>query len=311
MHRLTHMFGGIPGRKNIIWLTASFPFALVPSDWTVGGVGMTSSPVSHTSTDRAAMSQYDEKIRDLESEMTSARISIYPVDVRGLAIQSPVDLGDSQATMRQMAQETGGQAILNRNDVGHAVATAVNDSAASYSVAYYPTDKSWDQQYRKIEIKVDHPDTEALYRHGYFAMNSSPTKGKKANQELGDALRDQVPDMLVTFDAKVTPIDDHKAHVDFLVDTGSISVDDDAKGRKIDISFYVAAFSLQGKMLNSDSSELNRIYPLDKFQSIQHDGVMLRVDANLPKEAKELRLAVKDKKTGSIGTLIAPLAIAK
>ena len=308
MHRLTHMFGGIPGRKNIIWLTASLPFALLPSDWKVGGVGMTSSPVSHTSTDRAAMSQYDEKIRDLEAEMTSARISIYPVDVRGLAIQSPVDLGDSQATMRQIAQETGGKAIVNRNDIGNAVATAVNDSTASYSLAYYPTDKNLDPQYRRIEIKVDRQDTEALYRHGYFDMNPEPLKGKKANQELGDALRDQVPDTLVIFDVKVTPIDQHQAHVDFLVDTNSISVDDNPKGKKIDLSFYVAAFSPKGKMLNSDSSELDKTYPLDKFQSIQHNGVLLRIDTNIPSDAKELRLAVKDNKSGSIGTAIAPLA---
>ena len=35
MKSLSRMLGGLPGRKNVVWLTASLPFDLIPEDRTI------------------------------------------------------------------------------------------------------------------------------------------------------------------------------------------------------------------------------------------------------------------------------------
>jgi glycerate kinase len=88
------MLGGLPGRKNVVWLTDSFPFDLVPEDRNVSDAELLADlPDVHqksvgTIASGAIAAQqrqlHAQEIREVEARLASADIAIYPVDLNGL-----------------------------------------------------------------------------------------------------------------------------------------------------------------------------------------------------------------------------------
>ena len=93
MRSLARILGGIPGRKNIIWLTAAFPFSLIPEDRAVSQAeldpymqGTKQVGLSARAASAAAGAErgfHADAIRDASAQLASAQVAIYPVDVRG------------------------------------------------------------------------------------------------------------------------------------------------------------------------------------------------------------------------------------
>ena len=95
MRALSRMLGGLPGRKNVVWLTANLPFDLVPEDRSMTdaelladlpGQGRQRS-VSVNAAGAMAGEQrnlHGQAIREAEAQLASASIAIYPVDLNGL-----------------------------------------------------------------------------------------------------------------------------------------------------------------------------------------------------------------------------------
>jgi VWFA-related protein len=339
MRSLSRILSGIPGRKNVVWVTAAFPFSLIPEDRVMSeaemaeslptisqlGVGTRASG-SVASTQRQSHAQ---EIREAASELANAQVAIYPVDARGLVsgmeatiedaparrIDDPVDAATlrisdvtaSQETMREMARETGGVAYVNQNDIKNGAALATNDSAASYTLGYYPSDKKWDGKYRSIKVKLNHDGTDIRYRRGYFAIDPSQVKDRKPEQEVGEALQDSAPDTEITFSAQVKTPEKGKAGIDFLIDANTLSTEDASNGKHVNMSIYAASYGKDGKMLSNRSQKVDQTFPAETFQQILKQGVLMHLDLDTPAGAEELRMAVLDNRTGRVGTLRAEL----
>jgi VWFA-related protein len=335
MRGLGRMLAGIPGRKNVIWVTAAFPFSLIPEDRTVSeaelseslptigqlGLGARSAG-SAASNDRGLHLQ---EIRQASSELSSAQVAIYPIDARGLVVggefveedksnggphnyggAASVRMSDtlsSQETMREMARETGGIAYVNQNEIKQGVANAIEDSSASYTLGYYPEDKKWDGKYRNIKIKLNR-DGEVRYRRGYFAIDPSTRKDRKTDQEVAEALGDRAPDTQVTFSAQVKPANNGKISVTFLVDPNTVSVEDSGGSKKVNVVFYATLFAPDGKMLGNLSQKVDQTFDAATYEKIQKQGILLQMDLDAkPGDSNEVRLVVRDNRTGFMGTL--------
>ncbi len=315
LEALARAVGGLPGRKNVIWVTGDLPFTLIPENRTVTSAELEENLPSqnrrvweHTAGNYAATARgsYAEQIRDTAARLSAAQIAIYPVDARGLSI----DLNqDSQEQMREMARDTGGRAYVNQNEIGYGVERALEDTFATYTLGYYPENKKWDGKYRTIKVKLNRPGTELQYRNGYFAIDPGQVKGYSANNEVAAALSGPVPATQVAFSARVVPSADAKGKVgvDFLVDASTISTEDAGDSKKINVLFYVTTFSGNGKMVGSQSEKVDRTFDAKTYQQLMQHGILLHVDVTPPAGASQLRLAVQDGRTGLVGSLNAPL----
>jgi VWFA-related protein len=316
LRRIVYMLGGLPGRKNVIWLTAGFPFALnptyeaLPEDWRdlpTHSLAVNRRPEDATRLTADQRSLYSDRIRDLSAQLASAQIAIYPVDVRGLSTGRASRIIDQQQTLSEIARETGGRAFVNRNDLDNSLALAEHDRAATYTLAYYPANKKWDGKYRSISVKIARQGVESAYRRGYFAVDATQTSAAKREEAFVESLQDGAPDTLVTFQTKVTLNGPGKARVEFLVDANALSVEDDSNGKKFNAGFYVAGCSADGKVLGVEQADFDKSLSVDVYQKLLREGMRLHLDVAVIPGSDQLRMAVRDNRTGYVGTLTAAI----
>jgi hypothetical protein len=213
---------GYPERKNLVWVSSSFPLSYQAQ---LAFSFETSRPVFYRT--------YERELSQTANIMGDAQVSIYPVDARGLVGAEVVDaskpmrdesgksysgaeLGElvtrssddrltAQESIREVADLTGGRAFINRNDIDNAVALSVADGSSYYTLAYYPSNKNWHGEFRKIHVRVARKGVQLRYRNGYFATDVSQ-QAINRDAELAQALRsDALPATMVIFDAKILP----------------------------------------------------------------------------------------------------------
>ena len=167
--QLAHALAVVPGRKNLIWLSAGFPFDIS------GNV---------------------PELRKIAGLLSATRIAVYPVDVRGVVnLSADAQTGDSElfgqtqpygtlagadqenqaiiATMQSIASLTGGRAHINNNDLQGVIAESMQSGSSYYSLAYRPAAIEWNGKFRKITPKTSRRDLKLLYRSGYYATSDA------------------------------------------------------------------------------------------------------------------------------------------
>jgi VWFA-related protein len=197
LNELARYMSNLPGRKNLIWFSGSFPINILPD-------GDLQNPF--TIVDSA-----DGEFRQTVDLLSRGQVAVYPIDARGLMVapmynasstgsgfaRNPRAFGNADArwnqktngehdTMREMADETGGKAFVNTNGLTEAVASAIEAGSNYYTVAYSPSNEKWDGGFRRIQVKIDKPGVALGYRRGYYADDpNKPVRGSQAQNAEG------------------------------------------------------------------------------------------------------------------------------
>jgi len=308
---MARILGGLPGRKNLIWVTGELPFSFIPEDRAMTDAELAEDLPSmntrrvgeHAAGNYAATfrASHAEEIREIAARLATAQVAVYPVDARGLSISTEID---SQETMREMARETGGRAYVNQNEIRVGVERAFADESAAYSLGYYPDNKKYDGKYRSIKVKVKRDGVEIHSRRGYYAIDPTQAKGYNPQQEVTSAFGDNVPSTLVAFSAQVKPPSansvPNKIGVTYLVDASTLSAEDASGGKHLNVVFYATIFA-GGKIVANASQKVDQTFDANTYQQIVLKGLMLHLDVD--SQPGQLRLAVQDVRTGLVGTI--------
>lgn len=211
MDELGRYLGPLPGRKNLIWFSASFPIGVDPD-------------FNQTDAYRL-MRDYSPDVKATAQRLASARVAVYPIDARRF-FQNPVlaaangggsklrnsyyhseavDLAFDEVvkehdTMDAIADDTGGRAIYNTNDLKGAMADVIQNGDRYYTLAYDPVNVKRDGKFHKITVKFDQPGYKLLYRHGYVAEDP---KAAASNSKQPD--KDQSNRADTVFRAEMEP----------------------------------------------------------------------------------------------------------
>lgn len=187
---------GVPGRKNLLWFSGSFPATIFPDpDKSPIKLG----PESVVQDD--AQRNYGERMRKTTNLLNTAEVALYPIDARGLqtnsalsasgglpgarpdalkATQSFFSQSTSEfATMDDLSEQTGGRAFYKTNGLEEALEKAANDGSSYYSLVYAPTSTRFDGKLRRISVHLPNGHYHLAYRRSYFADDvDSPAHAK-------------------------------------------------------------------------------------------------------------------------------------
>lgn len=193
---IIHMGTLKQGRKSLIVVSEGFtymvppqlrsPNAQMPAIAGVTGAGADSLTESRMNFSATIDMQQD--LRDVFDEANRQNVALYPVDPRGLAVfefdLSEPSVGNDtdrqylNATMdslRTLAENTDGRAIVNRNDLEAGMRQIIRDSSAYYLLGYSSTAAPSDGKFHEIKVRVKRPGLQVRARKGYWALNAEQT----------------------------------------------------------------------------------------------------------------------------------------
>jgi VWFA-related protein len=127
------------------------------------------------------------ELSELTRVANRANVSIYSIDPRGLvggpdldenvdAIEWQDYVRKSQDSLRVLAEETGGLAVVNQNDFDKALKRIDAETSDYYVLGYYSSNPDPFKRHRQIEVKVAKPGMDVWARKGYNIKVPPKTK---------------------------------------------------------------------------------------------------------------------------------------
>jgi hypothetical protein len=353
MQQLARYLSAIPGRKNVIWFSGSFPSLIPPDD----SQGIQALRTTYS---------YTDEIRETAKMLSDARISVYPIDARGLTLpnvysaanaiptgskytmgpvppSAPVinkerdEIVRDQATMQQIAQDTGGKAFLDSNDFGDDVAEVIENGSSYYTIGFVPSRKAFDGRFHKFKVHLDDASYKLAYRSGYFA--DPPDQFSKhhpgeANLMLAVSGHGAPLATQISFVARVLPANDpllqgavltkgpigslaatvkvpvHRYVVDLVLDLHGFVLDTTTDGKHVaNIELALVAYDDEGTRLNYLEHGFQMAMTADRYPKLMTTGVPIRAEFDLPEGQGSLRIAIHDLSGGRAGSLEVPVKV--
>jgi len=294
----------IPGRKNLVWLTANLPFS------------------------GAAMAHV----------LSPANIAVYPVDARGLLARSPMvmsgipgtaDADDvsgasghmdnmpaqsSQpigiATMEKLADETGGQAFVNTNDITGAIRKAVEDSAVTYTLGFYINGNALDGKFHEVKVEVKRKGLTIHYPKGYFAFADTEATKNEDQFRLVSAVLSPIESSSILLKATVERVNQppHSLKVLCSIDAHNLRLVQSGGLRKGSVEVYIVEQDQTGKVVLQSGKTFTLQFPEKQYDALLKSGILFHEFVPPHAGVTTLRVLVEDPSTTELGSVIIPLS---
>jgi hypothetical protein len=239
--------------------------------------------------------------------MSNANISVYPMDAEGLGMGSVANLQGERNFMDLLASETGGRAFYDTNRLDEDLRDVVEEGRVAYLLGYYPGDRAWDGKYHRVEVKLRRRELSVFCRKGYFAKDEPPP------QNANTILRDAAKGMLersgigVILNVSSNPLEWFQQEVVLKLDTREMHFENrDGRWRaQIDVAFVQLA--KDGRVLEGIKDHLElALYP-DTYNEAATQGWFYPKNLYVNPGAEKLRVVVRDRATGAVGSVSVPV----
>lgn len=332
---------GVPGRKNLIWVSDGFPMWRALNQALSPGSFDAYTLQGSTTFDTADVRDYGPQLSRAAQAVNNANLAIYPVAAQGLegnpeqrasegtvlpgsmtttpvtlpslSTPSPMPIRiDKFQMMDDLARRTGGRAFYHTNDLQDAVRQVIRDTRLTYALGYYPEFHNWHGQYRRIQVKVDRPGLRLQYRLGYNAVPEAPPTAPAGEEALSAAVSSPLNATGVGVKVRLVPLETgpnspRAVRVFYWIDTRDISLTSNKSRTRGSLSVVLAELGAQGENLKTWS----RTIPLDLDPATYERSLTHGMNGNvllpvIPK-AERVRLVVRDDSTGRMGSVTVPL----
>src|SRR4029077_7105195 len=217
---------------------------------------------------------------------------------------------NSHTTMNSVAEQTGGKAFYNTNDLTRAIRGSMEDGSTYYTLGYYPENKEWDGCFRRIFVKVNRPGVKLHYRQGFYAVEPkeyAKQDPKILATDMGSALDINNPiSTALPFQAVVLPPsaqNGNKVQINYGVDAHSIGFELKEDGlQHASIDCGVRAYSQTGESIKIQGNTFNAALAPEHYQKLMKAIFPCNQTLELPPREYLLRLAVRETDNGLIGT---------
>ncbi|MGB7629097.1 MAG: VWA domain-containing protein [Candidatus Acidiferrum sp.] len=293
----------IPGRKNLLWLTANLPFS--------------GAAIAHI--------------------LARANIAAYPVDARGLLPRMPATTWDDAEpsespaqhalgidgspansdqpvgvdAMQTMAEDTGGRAFVNTNDLTGAIRKAVEDSQVTYTLGFYIEPDALDGKFHELKVKVNRSELDVRYPKGYFAFKDAPATKDELHNGLVAAIRSPLDASAIPLQIRVDRVNQPAPKSLSLlgsIDIHELQLAKHGETRTGVVEITVVEQDQTGKVLLQTTNRVDLRFTEKQYDAILQSGIHFRKPLKPQAGATTLRVVVEDPSTAEVGSLVIPLS---
>lgn len=289
--------------------------------------------------------------RDAIAAAARANVSFFAVDPRGLlgmtseAIELQAstqpqlkfdakglleDMYLSQDSLRTLAEETGGYAAVNANNVGRALERIVRANSMYYVLGYYPAKTPKDGRFHKIEVRTRRPGLRVSARRGYVSPRP-PTADDKLREardrergrgRAGDAqtsleLREIMNQPLqkngLTLTVHAAPFKgtarDASVALAVEVDASRLNFVERNTGFTNGIELSLFAFDERGRAQGGNFAQYNLALRPDTYERVRGSIVRMNPRITLRPGRYQLRVGVRESGADEMGTVFYDLEV--
>jgi VWFA-related protein len=279
-----------------------------------------------------------DDLRDAIAAATRGNVTLYTVDPRGLATvgdeamqlgappEDPAlrldtsglrdELRLSQDSLRVIAEQTGGIAVLNQNDLRPGFDRIQQENSSYYLLGYYSSNDRRDGRFRNLSVRVTRPGLQVRARKGYVAPRGRATAPAAAASEsavLSDALASPIP---------VTGLPMHVFAAAFKgpQPNASVLVSVELEGRDLpfrerdghfenNIELWIAAVDHRGQARDGRPSTLELKLRPETRAAVEARGMRVTQRLALPPGRYQIRVGALETNGGAVGTVTYDLTV--
>ena len=156
MRELGEYLSEIPGRKNLIWFSGSFPLAIDPDSSLIPKNPQ--SPLNEFS----PMRDYGAEVKQTDDLLAAARVAVYPVDARGVLGLASVDTERSFTTAEPPPMGPGPVSAGGRGPMGPP-APAIGAGPTASQKADVKFQQETIQEHQTMDLLAEKTGGEAFY----------------------------------------------------------------------------------------------------------------------------------------------------
>jgi len=309
LEALGRHLAGIPGRKNLVWISGGIPIVLMD-----GEIGAS-----------RRMEPLDNRIRDTARRLAQQDVAIYMVDAKGLSAGEYSDIemvnprsrvaagpfkgiseaarvsSDPRSALHMMASITGGRSLHSANDMLEGYKYAVDDVKGAYTLAFYAPEER-DERWHELRVQVREAGAKVLHRQGYLSATRAADRAAWSPEDWETAISNPLGSSNIRLSARARRIGRTVA-LQLRIHTPDLLLVDGQGAFELCIADRApdgtAKLYYQAGRLALNPEQLARL---------MQQGVSFEREWEVEPRASSVRVLVRDKRNGAYGAIDMPLA---
>ena len=317
---LARGYGGIPGRKSLIWISAAPPFP-----------------------PRALNAALNSNIQKAVLELKNANMALYPISLAGLIASfsrssivaggegtrgskvaedqsivrrtAEMDVmlnrgGTAEEDMQWIAEATGGKAFVRTNDFSRAIARAMEDSAHYYQLTYYlPSDTR--PGLHRINVKLAAPKAQVRARTTVLVADlaAHPDAQVDFKHALGSPFEQTGVPLAVQWAGQGGNEGGPKRAMFRLSILPNGAEVDDRDGNRVSVGVTVLVINPELIIVDKFSRTIEGRLTPERLQQFAKSGLNFDSSVELSPGSYSVKFLVRDNISGRVGTVTAPLSV--
>ncbi len=279
---------------------------------------------------------------DNQSQLISATnaavrggVSLYPIDVRGLIAMAPAGdaskgaprgtgifsgaqqrqtrdrVNDQQETLFTLAENTGGRALLDSNDLTLGIKNAQKDVESYYTLAYYSSNNAKDGRFRKIRVELaGRREGKLEYRPGYYADKiwtqfDSSDKEKQLSEAMN--LGNPVTELPLAVELLYFRLDKGRYFVPMAVKIPGSKVG--VKSGKTDLDFIGTVKDAKGRTVATLRDAIKVKLPPGAAEKLAQRSLLYDAGFQLTPGEYRVKVLARENQEGKLGTFEAKFTV--
>jgi hypothetical protein len=308
---------GIPGRKNMIWISSGYPM----------NIGL--NPEAFAAAAGAGVNQelfsYSDRTDRIARLFAEAEVVVYPVDPGGVRTDHGYRASNSGhpgtgrfitagekaapqiATIRAIAKQTGGIAYVN-NAIAKNIREAVDDGRVTYTIGFYPSQDEWDGKFHSLKVTVNRPGVEVRTRSGYFAKLVAELP-REREQALHLAVSSPLEGEAIGVKVMVPTNPLGWASQDFAVVIDPRDLRFESKDGRMQsvVDVVFAQQAADGHIVKGEQKSIAYDLTPEKYDDGLKNGLALPEKLWVERDASRVHVVVRDTATGAVGSVSVPI----